>query len=137
MSLSTLSGWFALACIVVAACVPLGARLRAGKRATPGSPPIKLHVMLGFGTSIAAFLHTLLVLPALGSPAAIAGGMLALAPAGAAFFLLMAHTGIGLQLRDEKLRDRAKKRRMHATTAISIACAVGLHVFALLRAAAD
>ena len=32
-------------------------------------------VALGFGTSIAAFLHTLLVLPALGSPAAIAGGM--------------------------------------------------------------
>jgi cytochrome b561 len=133
MSPSTLSGWIALACIALAGCVPLGARLREGRRAAPGSPPIKLHVALGFGTSAAAFLHTLLVLPALGSPAAVAGGMLALAPAGAAFFLLMAHTGIGLKLRDERLRDREKKRRAHATTAISIVCAVGLHVFALLR----
>jgi cytochrome b561 len=131
--MSVVSGWIALACIVLAACIPIGARLRAGKRAAAGSAPIKLHMALGFGTSIAAFIHTLLVIPALGSPAAVAGGMLALAPAGAAFFLLMAHTGIGLQLRDEKLRDRAKKRRAHLTTAVSIACAVGLHVFALLR----
>jgi hypothetical protein len=89
--------------------------------------------MLGFGTSALAFLHTLAVIPELGEPAAIRGGMFALLPAGAAFFLLMAHTGIGLQLRNERLRDRATKRRMHLTTASSIVVVVAMHVLGLHR----
>jgi cytochrome b561 len=133
LSWSVVSGWFAAACILAAASIPLGYRLREKKRATPSSSPIKLHVGLGFATSCLGFAHTLLVLPALGSPAAITGGMLALVPAGAAFFLLMAHTGVGLQLRNEKLKRRHEKRRIHQTTASLIVLAVGIHVIALLR----
>jgi cytochrome b561 len=128
------SGWLATAAIVVAALVPIVQRLRTGKRAAPGSSSIRLHVTIGFATSACAFLHTIAALPALGTPAAIGGGILALLPAGAAFFLLVAHAGLGLQLRDPKLRDRARKRRMHTTTAVLIALAVGLHAALLLRA---
>jgi hypothetical protein len=45
----------------------------------------------------------------------------------------MAHTGVGLQLRNEKLKGRAEKRRIHLTTASSIIVAVLVHVYALLR----
>ncbi|MDF2697040.1 MAG: hypothetical protein K0S65_5423 [Labilithrix sp.] len=127
-------GWLATAAIVLAALVPLVQRLRTGKRAAPGSPSIRLHVAIGLATTALAFFHTLAVLPALGSPTAIAGGVFAMLPAGAAFFLLVAHAGLGLQLRDPKLRDRARKRRMHTTTAVLIALTVGAHVVMLLRA---
>ena len=90
--------------------------------------------MLGLVTSALTFGHTLLVLPALGSPAATAGGMLAIAPAGVAFVVLVAHAGLGLQLRDEKLRARSKTRRSHATTAIFIAVLVAIHIVVLERA---
>ena len=126
------SGWFATTAIVLAALVPIVQRLRAGKRAAPGSAPIRLHVTIGLATAALAFLHTMAVLPALGSPAAIAGGLFAMLSAGAAFFLLVAHAGLGLQLRDPKLRDRARKRRMHTTTAVLIALTVAIHV-TLLR----
>lgn len=132
--MATVSGWLAAAAIVLAALVPIAQRLRAGKRGAPGSAPVKLHVLLGFVTSSLAFLHTLLVLPALGSPAATGGGTIALLAGGAAFFLLVAHAGLGLQLRNEKLKDRAKKRRAHVMTAISIALAVAVHAVMLLRA---
>src|SRR4051812_44934433 len=111
------SGWLATAAIVLAALVPIVQRIRTRRRAPPGSPPIRLHVMVGLATAAFAFLHTMAVLPALGSPAVIGGGIFALLPAGAAFFLLVAHAGLGLQLRDPKLRDRVRKRRMHTTTA--------------------
>ncbi len=120
--------------IVLAVLVPIVQRLRAGKRAAPGSPPIRLHVLVGLATAALAFAHTLMVIPALGSPAAIAGGVMALLPAGGAFFLLVAHAGLGLQLRDPKLRDRSKKRRMHTTTAVLIAVTVGAHIVMLERA---
>ena len=126
------SGWLATAAIVLAALVPVVQRLRAGKRAAPGSGPIRLHVALGMATAALAFGHTMAVLPALGSPAAIAGGLFAMLPAGAAFFLLVAHAGLGLQLRDPKLKERARKRRMHTTTAVLIALTVAIHV-TLLR----
>src|ERR1700754_3006257 len=100
------SGWLATAAIGLAALVPIVQRMRTGRRAPSGSPPIRLHVTLGFATAALAFLHTMAVLPALGSPAAIAGGVFAMLPAGAAFFLLVAHAGLGLQLRDPKLKDR-------------------------------
>lgn len=128
------SGWLATAAIALAALVPIVQRLRAGKRAAPGSAPIRLHVTIGFATAALAFLHTMAVLPALGSPAAIAGGLFAMLPAGAAFFLLVAHAGLGLQLREPKLKDRARKRRLHTTTAVLIALTVGTHVTLLLRA---
>ena len=130
----TVTGWLATVAIVLAALVPIVQRLRAGKRAPPGSPPIRLHVTVGLLTAALAFVHTLAVIPALGSPAAIGGGLTALFPAGAAFFLLVAHAGLGLQLREPKLRDRARKRRMHTTTAILIATAVTVHVVLLERA---
>ncbi|MCW5837574.1 MAG: hypothetical protein KIS78_34595 [Labilithrix sp.] len=129
------SGWLAAAAIVLAALVPVVQRARAGKRAAPGSPPIRLHVAVGLATAALAFLHTMAVLPALGSPAAIGGGVFALLSAGAAFFLLVAHAGLGLQLRDPKLKERARKRRMHTTTAVLIAATVTIHVVMLLRAA--
>jgi hypothetical protein len=128
------SGWLATLAFVVAGLVPLGVRLRAGKRAPPSAPPIRVHVVLGLVTSACAFGHTLLVLPELGSPAATAGGMLAIAPAGLAFVILVAHAGLGLQLRDEKMRTRAKTRRSHATTAILIALLVTVHIVALEQA---
>jgi cytochrome b561 len=128
------SGWLAAVAIVLAASVPLGQRVRAGKRAPPGSPPIRLHVMIGLVVSMLAFGHTLLVIPALGSPAATGGGVVALVPGVAAFFLLVAHAGLGLQLRNEKLKDRAAKRRAHTITAISIAIAVAIHATLLARA---
>lgn len=127
------SGWLATIAIVIAAAIPLGMRLRIGKRPAPTSDAIRTHVILGFVTSAFAFAHTLLVVPALGSPAATGGGMIAIAPAGLAFVLLVAHAGLGLQLRDEKLKQRAKTRRSHATTAIAIAIAVAIHVVMLER----
>jgi hypothetical protein len=128
------SGWIATVAIVLAVAVPIAQRLRRGKRAAPGSVPIRLHVVVGLATVAFAFAHTLAALPALGSPAAIGGGVLALFPAGAAFFLLVAHAGLGLQLRDVRLRDRVRKRRMHTTTAVLISLAVAVHAVLLERA---
>lgn len=128
------SGWLAAIMIAIAAAVPIATRLRLGRRAPPSSKAIRTHVFLGLITSAFAFLHTILVIPALGSPAAIGSGPMAIAPAGLAFFLLVAHAGLGLQLRDEKLKTRAKTRRSHAMTAVAIAVAVGIHIFTLEQA---
>ena len=128
------SGWFAVLLIVISAAVPLGARLRMGLRASPSSPAIRRHVVLGLTTSAVAFLHTLFVIPALGSPAAIGSGPMAIAPAGLAFFLLVAHSGLGLQLREERLKTRAKIRRFHAVTALAITISVAIHVVTLEQA---
>lgn len=128
------TGWLATLAIVLAALVPLVHRARQGKRAAPRSPSVRLHVTIGFATSALAFGHTFAALPSLGSPAATGGGMAALLPAGSAFFLLVAHAGLGLQLRDPRLKERARKRRAHTMTALSIAVAVTVHVVALARA---
>lgn len=133
-ALAVWSGWIASSAIVLAALVPIVQRLRTGKRAGPGSPSTRLHVIIGLATSSFAFLHTMTVLPALGSPAAVGGGILAMFAAGAAFFLLVAHAGLGLQLRDPKLKERVQKRRTHTTTAVLIAVAVSIHVVLLIRA---
>ena len=127
------TGWFAVAAIVFAALVPIAQRLRIGQRAAPGSKSIRIHVYVGMATAALAFSHTLVIVPSLGSPAAIAGGVEAMMAAGAAFFLLVAHAGLGLQLREPKLKDRKKKRRMHTTTAVLIALAVTAHVVLLRR----
>ncbi len=134
-AIALVSGWLATVAIALAALVPIVQRVRTGKRAAPGSRPIRLHVLIGLTTSALAFAHTLTVLPALGSPAAIAGGVGAMLPAGAAFFLLVAHAGLGLQLRQPRLKDRARKRRSHTMTALLISLAVGLHILLLERGA--
>lgn len=133
-SAATWTGWLAALAIVIAGSIPLVTRLRLGKRAAPSSPPIRLHIVLGLVTSALAFLHTILVIPALGSPAATGAGPLAIAPAGLAFFLLVAHAGLGLQLRDEKLKTRAKTRRTHLMTAMAIVLAVVAHIVTLEHA---
>lgn len=125
------SGWLAALMIAIAAAVPIATRLRLGRRGAPTSKPIRVHVILGLMTSAFAFFHTILVIPALGSPAAIGSGPMAIAPAGLAFFLLVAHAGLGLQLRNEKLRTRAKTRRSHAITAVAITLAVTIHIVTL------
>jgi hypothetical protein len=128
------TGWIATLAILAAALFPAVQRLREGRRAALGSRTVSAHVMAGFAVAGLAFLHTLTVLPALGSPAAIGGGMSALIAAGVAFFLLIAHAGLGLQLKEPKLKERPRKRRMHLTTATLIGIAVGVHAVLLLRA---
>lgn len=132
-SVAFYSGWLTVVVIVLAATMPALARLREGKRSAPLAPPMVAHANLGLAAAGCACVHTLMAVTALGSPGAIAGGMLALLPAGAAVFVLMAHVGIGLQLRRPRLRDRADKRRIHQGTALAIVVLVAAHVIGLLR----
>ena len=127
------TGWLAVSAIILAVLVPIAHRLRTGQRGAPGSKPIRILVYVGMTTAALAFVHTLVIIPSLGSPAAIAGGVEAMMAAGAAFFLLVAHAGLGLQLREPKLKERKKKRRAHTTTAVLIALAVTAHVVLLRR----
>ena len=133
-TLAQWSGWITVALIVSAAVVPIGHRLRFGKRAAPDAPAIRGHVALGVSAALFAFGHTLSALMSLGSERATAGGNLAIVPGCAAFLIVVAHVGLGLQLRDVRLRDRARKRRMHLATAIAIAIAIGVHVGVLVTA---
>jgi len=133
-SLSTSCGWLAAFLIVATASVPLLHRLIAQRRAAPDSRVTQVHVALGLATAAMAMLHTLVILPSLGSPAAVGGGSLALGPGALAVFLLMAHVGVGLQLRSPRLKDRAKKRRLHVLLALGIALAAAAHVVAVRRA---
>ena len=126
-------GWFAALSIALSAAIPLGFRWWAKKRAAPDSKPIRFHVVLGTITTVTAFVHALSALADLGSSAAVGGGFLALMMGGFAFMLIIAHAGIGLQLRDIRLRDRVRQRRRHVATAIAIAATVTAHVW-LLRA---
>lgn len=130
------SGWIAAIAILTAALVPVIQRLKNGKRARIDSAATRGHVLLGFATVSFAFLHTFLMLPSLGTSSAVEGGMAALAPGGLAFFLLAAHGGLGLQLRREKLRDRASKRRTHLGTGLAIMALVAAHAILLERASA-
>jgi hypothetical protein len=128
------SGWIDVALILAAALVPLGYRAFAGRRALPLSRAIRGHVVLGFAASGLALIHTFAVIPALGSPAAIRGGVAALGPATVAFFLLFAHVGVGLRLRNPRLRARVRARRWHVALAIAIVAAVAAHVTGLVLA---
>jgi hypothetical protein len=133
--LASRSGWIAAMLVVAAALVPLGHRAFLRRRAAPASRVMGGHVVIGLAASIAALLHTFVVLPALGSPASIRGGMSALGPAAAAFFLLFAHVGVGLRLRGRVVRDRVRLRRRHLALALAIVVTVAAHVVALVRAA--
>jgi hypothetical protein len=135
IEISAATGWIAYALIASAATIPLGHRILKKRRAAPDSPPINLHATIGISAAAAAGGHTLAILPSLGSPAAVGGGMLAIAPATLAFFLLFAHVGVGMQLRNVKLRDRPKKRRLHLFLATAIILTATAHVILLMRAA--
>ena len=134
MTAAWITGWLAVVAMVVAVAVPTYQRAKHGKRAAPGSEPIRLHVIVGLTVSAFAFGHTLLILPELGSPAATAGGVFALLPGGVAFVFMLAHAGLGLQLRDPKLKKRANIRRSHTITATLIAIFVAIHAVLLERA---
>jgi hypothetical protein len=134
MEISAITGWVAYALIASAATVPLGFRLMNKRRAAPDSKPIGIHATIGICAAAAAGFHTLAILPSLGSPAAVGGGMIAILPATLAFFLLFAHVGVGMQLRNTKLRDRPKKRRLHLFLATAIGITATAHVVLLLRA---
>ena len=129
--MALVTGWIAVVLIALAAALPLGFRWKAGRRAAPASPLMKAHVAIGLATSVIGFLHTATLVADLGAPGAVAGGAIALAPGAFAFFVLVAHTGIGLQLRDERLKDRPRKRRLHRLTASLIVIGVAAHVLAL------
>jgi hypothetical protein len=134
IDISSLTGWVAYALVATAAAIPLGHRIFRGRRAAPDSSPIGLHATLGISTAAVAGAHAFAILPSLGSPAAIGGGTLAMLPGTLAFFFLFAHVGVGMQLRNVKLRDRPKKRRLHLYLASAIGIAATAHVVLLLRA---
>ncbi len=133
--MALVSGWIAVVLIFVTASAPLVQWIRHKRRAAPDSPPTRVHAALGMATAAAAFGHTLTAVPVLGTSRALGGGMLALAAGGLAFFVIVAHVGVGLQLRSPRLRGRKDKRRTHQITALLIAATVGAHVVALVRAA--
>jgi hypothetical protein len=128
------TGWLALALIGCAAAVPLGYRLRVGSRAAPQSRATSIHVAIGVATALAAFSHGLVALMSLGSGRAITAGNLGLAAGAGALLVLMAHVGVGLQLRDPKLKKRPEKRRTHLATAITITVLALAHLFAFWNA---
>jgi len=125
------SGWAILLAVAIAALLPLVRRAVDGTRPPLGSRTLTLHVVVGLTTSALAFLHTLLALPALGSSEAIGAGTGGLLAGALAFCVIVAHAGIGLQLRQPKLRKREGKRRTHVVTAIAIAVTAAAHVIAL------
>ena len=128
------SGFVALGLVFIAGAVPLGYRLQQGRRAAPGSRPISIHVAIGVATTAAAFGHGLVALMSLGSSRAIAAGNLPLAVGAGALLVLMAHVGIGLQLRDPKARKRPELRRKHLMTALTIAALALAHTVMLWTA---
>lgn len=131
LALSRPSGWICVALVVASALLPIGYRVANKRRATPESGLVRGHVVAGLATAALAFAHALTILPALGSPEAIGAGTLSLAAGSAAFFVLFAHVGVGLQLRSPTLKTRAKKRRTHVATALVIVAAIALHVVLL------
>jgi hypothetical protein len=111
---ATISGWVAVAICLLAVAMPIGFRLGHGRRAELGDPSVRRPVALGAA-------HPLTALFQLGSPEAIGGGVLGLALGGLAFVVLISHSGLGLKLRDPKLRGRPRSRRRHVVTA-SLLC---------------
>lgn len=131
--MASISGWLAACSVLLAGALPLTHRVLRHKRAPLASSWLSAHVALGIAVSALAFVHVIAAIPSLGESAVVAGGMGALAPGVAAFFCLVAHTGVGLQLRRPNLRDRAQKRRLHLCTASVIVIAAAAHVWMLRR----
>lgn len=135
--LARASGWFAGALLLVALALPLGHWALRRKRAAFDSRSVSMHIAVGMGAAGAGFLHPLVALLALGSPGAVGGGDLGLAFGGLAFVFLLAHTGLGLTLRDPKLKKRPKARRAHATTAAIITLSAAAHAAMCLYGASQ
>lgn len=133
--MAVILGWLTLGLVFVAGLIPLGYRLREKRRAGPDSKPISLHVTIGVATAAAAFAHALVSVLSLGSASAVSAGNLAIAVGGAALLVLMAHVGIGLQLRNPKLRKRKELRTKHLFTALTIAVCALVHALLLATAA--
>lgn len=133
-ALGAWTGWVAAAVIAVAALLPVYTRISLQRRAAPDSKPTRIHVFVGIAAAAFALVHTLTALPALGGAVAIQAGNLPLAAGAVAFFVIVAHVGVGLQLRDVKLRDRVKKRRLHLVTASIIVVVVSVHAVLLYLA---
>lgn len=127
------TGWIALGVVLLAGAIPLGHRLVLSRRPALGSPPLRVHVVLGLAAVVLGLAHATCILPALGDPAVVGGGPWALLPGAVAAFLLVAHGGIGLRLRDPRLRKRPATRRNHAIVAATIVLAAAAHVIALRR----
>lgn len=92
---------------------------------------MNLHMALGLAVSGLAFLHVIAAIPSLGESSVIEGGMTALLPGVFGFFVIVAHTGVGLQLRKPKLRERMSKRLVHRITALLVVLAIVVHVIML------
>lgn len=136
------SGWLAFGLILSAGAIPLGYRLREKRRAAPTSRPISLHVSLGIAVAAAAFVHALLGVLSLGSARAIGAGNAGLLAGAIALLVLMAHVGIGLQLRNPQLgkkkgqlRKRQELRGKHLMTALTITVFAVAHVAMLWSSA--
>lgn len=132
LSLAEWTGWVAAALMAAAVLLQLWHRLARGKRAALGSATVSTHVMLGLGAAGVGFLHPLTALVSLGSPGAVGGGALALALGGLAFVLLLAHSGLGLKLRDPALKKRSAVRARHVLTAVCLLAAATAHALACI-----
>lgn len=128
--MANITGWLAVAAFIAAALVPIVTRLRLSRRADVGDPSVKRHVLIGMVALIVGSVHPLTALFQLGSPEAIGGGVLGLALGGVAFVILLSHSGLGLKLRDPKLRGRPKSRRAHVITASLLSASALAHALA-------
>ena len=126
------SGWAAAALMLAALLFPIVHRLRFARRAELTSPWVTFHFAVGLGAAGLGFLHPLTAVIDLGSPEAVGAGALGLGAGGVAFVVLLAHTGLGLKLRDPKLKKRPSSRRKHLVTAILIVVAVTAHAAACI-----
>lgn len=133
MSLSALTGWVGFALVFAAGAFPLLHRALVRRRAELRSRTTRSHVAIGVAASAGAFAHAMSILPALGSPAAISGGVGGVGSGALAFLLLVAHVGVGLRLRHPKLKERTRMRRMHFGIATGIAVVIVAHAALILR----
>jgi hypothetical protein len=132
-ALAPYSGWLALVVILAAGMVPLAVRVYLKRRAAVETAPVRLHTAVGITAAAVAGLHTLLALPALGDPAAIEAGSLAFVIGSLGFLVVVAHVGIGLQLKVPALKDRLRKRRLHVLTASTLVALTVTHAWLLMR----
>jgi hypothetical protein len=132
LSLAAWTGWITAALMLGAGLVQLWYRLAHGRRAGLGTREVSAHVVLGLAAAGVGFLHPLTALASLGSPGAIGGGALALALGALAFVLLLAHSGLGLKLRDPALRKRPRVRARHVVTAALLVGATAAHALACI-----
>jgi hypothetical protein len=135
--LASWTGWAAAALVLGAVLLQLGHRLTHGRRAALGTRTISAHVAIGLAAAALAFIHPLTALVSLGSPGAVGGGTLALALGALALLVLLAHSGLGLKLRDPALRKRPVVRGRHVLTAALLAAAITAHALACAYGAAD